>query len=132
MLTELTRVLLGGALTFGPVSALLALLNRRDRRAAQLREAVLSQLPPRELRGLVGIQVHAGLFTRRGVVRLDMLACTRDQIWDVVPRLARTLPPHVRLQVNGAVDRRLTTTFTMQARGRQAFYGTGEPSVVAG
>lgn len=132
MRMEFARIMFGCVITFGPVIALLSLLNRRDRRAAQWREAVLSQLPLRELRGLVGIQVHAGLFTRRGVVRLDMLACTRDQIWDVVPRLARILPPHVRLLVNGAVDRRLTTTFTMQARGRQTFYGTGEPSVVAG
>jgi hypothetical protein len=132
MLMEVTRIVLGSAITFGPVVVLLSLLNRRDRRTSQWRDVVLSQLPWHELRGLVGIQVHAGVLTRRSVVRLDMLACTCGQIWDAVLRLSRVLPPHVRLAVNGTVDRRLTTTFTLETRGRRALDHRSEPSVVAG
>jgi hypothetical protein len=131
MLMEVTRIVLGCAITFGPVVVLLSLLNRRDRRTSQLRDAVLSQLPLYELRGLVGIQVHAGVLTRRSMVRLDMLACTCDQIWDAVLRLSRMLPPHVQLAVNGTVDRQLTTTFTLETRGRCALDHRSDPSVVA-
>jgi hypothetical protein len=129
---EVTRIVLGCAITFGPVVVLLSLLNRRDRRTSQLRDAVLAQLPLYELRGLVGIQVHSGVLTRRSVVRLDMLACTCDQIWDAVLRLSRMLPPHVRLAVNGTVDRRLTTTCSLETRGRCALDRRSESSIVAG
>jgi hypothetical protein len=132
MLMELTRIVVGCALTFGPVVALLLLLNLRDRRASRLRAAVLSELPLHELRGLIAMQVDCRAFTPRSAVRIDMLACTRDQIWGVVLRLSQTLPPHVRLAVNGAVDRRLRTTFTMETRGRRALQRASEPSVVAG
>jgi hypothetical protein len=132
MLMDVTRIVLGCAITFGSVVVLLSLLNRRDRRTSQWRDVVLSQLPWHELRGLVGIQVHAGLLTRRSVVRLDMLACTYGQIWDAVLRLSRVLPPHVRLAVKGTVDRQLTTTFTLETRGRCALDHRSAPCVVAG
>jgi len=129
---EVTRIVLGCAIIFGPVVVLLLLLNRRDRHTSQWRDIVLSQLPWHELRGLVGIQVHSGVLTRRSVVRLDMLACTCDQIWDAVLRLSCILPPHVRLAVNGTVDRRMTTTFTLVTRGKCALDHRSDPSVVAG
>jgi hypothetical protein len=129
---DVTRIVLGSAVTFGPVVMLLSLLNRRDRRTSRWRDVVLSQLPWHELRGLVGIQVRSGVLTRRSVVRLDMLACTCDQIWDAVLRLSRVLPPHVRLAVKGTVDRRLTTTFTLATRGKCPLDHRSDPSVVAG
>jgi hypothetical protein len=132
MLMEVTRIVLGCAITFGPVVVLLSLLNWRDRRTSQWRDVVLSQLPLHELRGLVAIQVHSGVLMRRSVVRLDMFACTCDQIWDTVLRLSRIFPPQVRLAVNGTVDRQLTTTFTLETRGRCTLDHRSEPSVVAG
>lgn len=131
MLMEVTRIVLGCAIIFGPVVVLLSLLNRRDRRTTQWRDVVLTQLLWHELRGLVGIQVHAGVLTRRSVVRLDMFACTCEQIWDAVLRLSRILSTHVSLAVNATMERQLTTTFTLETKGKCALDHRSAPSVVA-
>lgn len=132
MLSEVTRVVVGCAMTFGPVVVLLSLLNRRDARAAKLREAVLAELPLVELRGLIAIQIRCGVLSRRSLVRIDMVACTREQIWDAITRLPYILPPYVRLAVSGTVDRQFTSTFTLETKGRCKLYPLCQPSPVAG
>ena len=132
MLSEVGRVVIGCAITFGPVVALLSLLNLRDRRAAQLREAVLAELPLVELRGLIAIQIRCAVLSRRSLVRIDMLACTREQVWDAITRLPSILPPYVRLAVSGAVDKQLTSTFTLETKGRCTLYPLCQPSPVTG
>lgn len=56
------------------------------------------------------------MFSRKGVVMLDISACTRHQIWDAVTRLYHSLPQYVRLVVNGAVDQQFTTTLRCPSR----------------
>jgi hypothetical protein len=119
-------------MTFGPVVVLLSLLNLRDRRAARLREAVLAELPWVELRGLIAIQIRCAVLSRRSLVKIDMLVCTREQVWDVITRLPYILPPYVRLAVSGAVDRQFTATFTLETKGRCTLYPLCQPSPVTG
>jgi hypothetical protein len=132
MLSEVSRVVIGCAMTFGPVVMLLSLLNLRDRRAARLREVVLGELPLIELRGLITIQIRCAVLSRRSLVKIDMLACTREQVWDVITRLPYLLPPHVRLAVSGAVDKQFTSTFTLETKGRCTVYPLCQPSPVTG
>jgi hypothetical protein len=132
MLSEVTRVVVGCAMTFGPVVVLLSLLNLRDARAAKLREAVLAELPLVELRGLIAIQIRCAVLSRRSLVRIDMVACTREQIWDAITRLPYILPPYVRLAVSGTVDRQFTSTFTLETKGRCKLYPLCQPSPVIG
>jgi hypothetical protein len=119
-------------MTFGPVVVLLSLLNLRDARAARLREAVLAELPLIELRGLIAIHIRCAVWSRRSLVRVDMVACTREQIWDAITRLPEILPPYVRLAVSGMVDRQFTSTFTLETTGRCRLYPLCEPSPVTG
>jgi hypothetical protein len=132
MLSEVSRVIIGCAMTFGPVVVLLSLLNLRDRRAARWREAVLAELPLVELRGLIAIRIRCAVFSRRSLVRIDMLVCTREQVWDAITRLPYILPPYVRLIVSGAVDKQFTSTFTLQTKGRCTVYPLCQPSPVTG
>ncbi len=119
-------------MTFGPVVVLLSLLNLRDARAARLREAVLAELPLGELRGLIAIQIRCAVLSRRSLVRIDMVACTREQIWDAITRVPDILPPSVRLAVSGTVDRQFTSTFTLETKGRCKLYPLCQPSLVTG
>lgn len=110
--------LLTVALTVGPVAALVGLLNRRDRRVRALRGVVLAQVNARELRGLFAIQIRCGLFSRRSVVTLDFSGESREQLWEVVGRLSRSLPPHARLVARGPVDPQVTATLTVETASR--------------
>ncbi|MBI4561295.1 MAG: hypothetical protein HY724_04555 [Candidatus Rokubacteria bacterium] len=92
------------ALTLGPVGAWLALLNRRDRRQARLLGAVLDQVGSRDLRGRVAVRVRCGMLSRRSAAAVHISGASRDEIWEVIGRLARHLPSSVRLEVTGWVD----------------------------
>lgn len=132
MLFKVTQLLLGLTITFGPLLALLVLLNHRDQRQGALRDMVLAALPLRELRGLIAMQISCALWSRRGVVKIDMLACTREQIWDVMTRLSQILPADVQLVVNGSVDSQFTSTFTLETTGRNLFHASHQaPAVTA-
>lgn len=119
-------------LTYGPVVVLVALLNRRDRRQSRLLGTVLKELPPREFRGRVAVHVRCALLSRRSVLTLDMRACSPDEIWQAVGRLSRSLPPSVRLVVDGTPDPQCPATFTVEAASPLPLGSPSRPSVATG
>jgi hypothetical protein len=88
----------------GPVALLALLLNRRDRRAQGLVQAVATQLPAEALRSDVALGVRCGLLSRRATVRLDLGRAASSEVWEMAARLRRGLPAWVRLEVDGHVD----------------------------
>jgi hypothetical protein len=104
----------GVVVTFAAVVLLLTLLNRRDRRAKQLRYAVLDQLALPELRGRIAIHIRCALISQRSTVIVDLLAGTPHEVWNVCTRVASRLPPHIRLVVNSALDRAGMRPFTLE------------------
>jgi len=94
------------AMTYGPVVLLLGLLNLRDRRESRLLGAVLNQFAARDFRGRLAVQVRCALLSPRGVVTVALRACSRDEVWEAVARVSRSLPPQVRLVVDGIADPR--------------------------
>ncbi len=61
-----------------------------------------------------------------------MRACSRDEIWETVGRLSRTLPPSVRLVVDGRVDPEFPATVTVEATGSPPLCHPSRPSVAPG
>lgn len=116
-------------LTYGPVVGLMALLNLRDRRQSRLHGSVLTQFGSLALRGRVAIQTRCALLSPRSVVAVDMRACSRDEIWEAVGRLSRSLPPRVRLVVDGTLDPQLPATFTVEATQPLPLRHPSRPSV---
>ncbi|MBI3030242.1 MAG: hypothetical protein HYY64_12085 [Candidatus Rokubacteria bacterium] len=107
-------VTLGGPLIWAMV------LNVRDRRAAQLLNTVLAELSGPELRGRVAIRVQAGLLWAPGMVKVDLLGASRQEIWEILGRLSEPLSRRVRLDVTGPVERPLAATFTFERAHRDA------------
>lgn len=105
LLMTLARVALGFICLTAPVAVLLIALERRDRRTLALNTIVLQQLNAPELRGLYAATVKARPFGG-GRVSVDLWDCSRNQLWDVMDRLALVLPRSVRFEVNGLSDRR--------------------------
>lgn len=103
----------------GPLVGLLVLLNRRDRRESALLGAVLAEFASPEFRGRIATQIRCALLARRSVVRVQMLDGSRDEIWDALMRLARRVPPSVRLVVEGNMDADSPAPFTVETTGRR-------------
>ena len=111
---DVARGVFGVALIFGAVVILLTLLNRRDRRASRLRQAVLDQLALPELRGRVGVHIQCAVFSRRRAVVVDLLAGMPQEVWNVLHThglsTAAARPPrglqHARFQVHAAIRSR--------------------------
>lgn len=116
------RVVIVVALTLGAPLVWLMLLNLRDRRQAALLSAVLDQISSRELRGRIGVQVRSGVLSGRSVVTVNLLAPSRNEIWEIMTRFARHLSPEVRLAVTGPVDRHFLATLTVRMTGRQPLF----------
>lgn len=106
-------------MTYAPVIGLLELLNFRDRRESRLLGSVMKELAARHFSGRIAVHVHCALLSRRSVVKLDMRACSHDEIWLTVARLSRTLPPTVRLRVDGVVDPQCRAPVTLAVPGRR-------------
>jgi len=117
-------------MTYGPVLALLGLLNLRDRRQSRLLGGVMQRLPRREFGGRLAIDVRCPLLSRRSVVTLDMRACSRDEIWQAVTRLSRSFPPGVRLLVDGTVDPQCPEPIRLAIPGRRPLACPSQPSAV--
>lgn len=113
-LVELGRVILIVGFTLGAPLGVLLLLNLRDRRQARVLRTVLEQLSSRELRGQLAVQVRSGIFSPRTRVAVDVLACSPDDVWEVMKRLSARLSPRVRIEVAGPGDRCFLATFTLQ------------------
>ncbi len=131
-LMQLGGLLVVIALTYGPLVALMVLLNLRDRRKSRLHRTVLKQFASRDLRGRVAIQVRCALLSPRSVVAIDMRACSRDEIWEAVGHLSRSLPPCIRLVVDGMVDPQSPATFTVEATSTLPLCHPSRPSVATG
>lgn len=116
--------------TYGPVFALLALLNLRDRRESRLLGSVMKKLAAREFGGRLAVQVRCALLSPRSVVTLDMRTCSREEIWQAVARLSRSLPPGVRVLVDGTIDPRFPTPVTLAIPGRRPLARPSQPSAV--
>jgi len=89
------------AVTVGPLGALLALLNRRDRRRAALVDRVGAALPSVLVRSDLEIEVGAALLSRGGWVHVGLGPSSPSQTGAVITRLRRALPREVRLAVDG-------------------------------
>lgn len=112
-LVKVGALVVGIALTAGPVVVWAILLNLRDRRQARLLGAVLAQVASPELRGRVAIRVRSGVLSPSSVITLDMSACSHEEIWDTIVRLSQSFPPPVRLVVDGMTNRQLSVTLTV-------------------
>ena len=119
------------ALTLGPILGLMLLLNARDRRHDRLLGQMLD-LTPRDLHDRISIEVRSSAFSRRSVTAVDMCSCSREETWRAIGRWSANLPPTVRLQVNGRVDRGVPARFIVETARRGAPCCPPTPSVVAG
>jgi len=117
-LMQVAGFLLTIGVTYGLVFLLLGLLNLRDRRQSRLLGTVMRQLPWRDFLGRFAVQVRCALLSPRGVVTVTLRACSRDELWDVIERLFRNLPPHVRLVVDGTGTPRFPARFTVETAPR--------------
>jgi hypothetical protein len=111
---ELVRSIVGVSFALGPLVAVLILLNRRDRRAAQLRHTVVEQLALPELRGRMAVHIRCAICSGRSTVIAELLGGTPHEVWNVFTCLASSLPTHVRLLVHAVVDRRCTSQYTLE------------------
>ncbi len=92
----------------------LALLNARDRRRDHAAATVLSACATPSLRGLVTVRVHAPLLSRHTIVILDMSACSTDEVWSTMRRLASALPPDIALTIEAPLDRTRPVSLTLK------------------
>ncbi len=108
--------LLAVSLVFGlgPVAALVALLNRRDRREGALFADACGAFSGQTLRSDVAIRVRCGLISRRALVTVDLRIWSREEIWDAMTRLRCRLPPWVRLRLDGTMEPALRTRLTVE------------------
>jgi len=117
-------------MTYGPVVALLGLLNLRDHRQSRLLGSVMKELRAREFDGRLAVKVRCALLSRRSVVTLDMRTCSRDEMWQALARLSRSLPPTVRVLVDGTIDPRFPAPVTLAIPGRRPLACPSQPSAV--
>jgi hypothetical protein len=102
---EIGSLALSLALGSGPMAVLIvliALLNRRDRRQERFLSMVVRQLTGEEVRGDVTVEARCPLLAGGGVVRLDVGRLDGRVARQVIERLRQTLPPVVRLAIEGA------------------------------
>jgi hypothetical protein len=117
---DVAGLALAWAVEVGPIAALLALLNRRDRRQADLLRGIAAQFASDAIRSDVAIAVRCGLVSRQAVVRVDMRGLPQEAIWDAAARLGERLPSSVRVLVEGRADRPRAARITVEARGAAA------------
>lgn len=78
------------AVALGTDLGVMWLFERRDRRQSTLLGHVRGQLASDELRPRVGISVRYALLGWKGVVTLNMRACSRDEVWETTSRVSRS------------------------------------------
>ncbi len=129
-LRQIVQVLLTFGVVLAPIVGLALLQNCRDRRRAALLDTVWL-LTPFALRDSIAVEVRCSIFSRRGLVAVDMRACSRDEIWEAIARWCPALPPHVRLLVDGRMDGGPPATFTIATACRSALCHRPRPSAAA-
>jgi hypothetical protein len=101
---QVAVLVVGWVVVVGPLAALLALLNHRDRRAEALFRRVADQLPGEALRSDLAVGVRCALWSRAATVRLDLRGTPSTGLWETAARLRSALPRWVRLEVEGRVE----------------------------
>jgi hypothetical protein len=120
LLIRLGQLVLGFMAITGPLIVLLLFLEARDRRESSLCGIILKQLNSPNLRGLFSFRIRHGLLSGRGAVIVDLWGCSSEQVWGTTMQLSMSLPPKVRLVVNGTMDYKHKVGFAMKVR-REAF-----------
>jgi hypothetical protein len=120
------------AMAYGPVVGLLGLLNRRDRRESAILGSVLTQFASPDFRGRIAAEVRCALFSRRAVVTVNALSCSRDEIWNAIARLSRSLPSRVQLVIHPTGDPEFPATFTVEIPASQPGCRPPRASVATG
>jgi hypothetical protein len=101
----------------GPVLALMAVLNSRDRKEDRLYARILGELNTVDLRGLYSVRVACrtlGLDT----VFIDLWNCPPQRAWEVMMRISARLPRRVRLEVSGITDSRSASSLSLTVSKR--------------
>ena len=93
--------LVAAVLGVGPLAVLIALLNRRDRKAALLVGLVARYLPAASLRSDVAVAARASLVGGGGLVQIEVGRMSPEELWGSLAGLREALPPRVRLVVEG-------------------------------
>ena len=101
---QVAAPVLGWGLPVGLTLALIALLNRRDRRQAGVLEVVSAQFEPAVLRSDVAINVEAGLFSEWMLVVVDMCDSSPVEAGEAFSRLSKVLPPQAGLLIRGGAE----------------------------
>jgi hypothetical protein len=117
-LTHMVGVMVSFVLLLGLLGFFCVLLNLRDRRRARVLHAVLDQIGTPDLRGRFTVQVRCGLLSPGAAVAIELLACSRNEIWELMARLSQHLSPRVRLEVTGPTDHCFLATFTARTTSR--------------
>jgi hypothetical protein len=120
LLIRLGQLVLGFMAVTGPLIIMLMLLEARDRRESSLYGIILKRLSSPNLRGLFSFRIRHGLLSGRNTVIVDLWGCSSEQIWDTTMLLSMSLPPEVRLVVNGTMDHKHKVGFAMKVK-RDAF-----------
>jgi hypothetical protein len=116
LLFRFGQLILGFASMLGPVILLMLLLKYRDQRKSTLCNVVLHELNSPDLRGLYALDIRCGLLPWRDTVLMDMSNSSNKEIWDTTMRLSLSLPPKVRLVVNGTMDQKSRLGFAIKVK----------------
>jgi hypothetical protein len=116
LLFRVGQLILGFASMLGPLILLMLLLKLRDQRESTLYNVVLHELNSPELRGLYALDIRCGLLPWRNTVLMDMWNSSHKEIWDTTMRLSLSLPPKVRLVVNGTMDQKSRLGFAIKVK----------------
>jgi hypothetical protein len=119
-LMHIGQTLVGFMIVTGPVIILLLILKARDRRESTLRFIILKQLRSPNLRGLYTFRIRHGVLLGGNTIVVNLWDIPREQVWDTTMHLALSLPPKVRLVVNGTMDQKHKVSFALKVK-REAF-----------
>ena len=120
LLIHIGRTLVGFIIVTGPVLILCLILKVRDRRESKLRFIILKELSSPNLKGLFTFRIRHGLLPGGDTVIVNLWDISREQVWDTTMHLSMSLPPDVRLVVNGTMDQKHKLGFALNVK-REAF-----------
>lgn len=110
-LTPIIRLVIGVAVAVVPLLGLMELFNRRDRREAMVLKTVLGKFNSAGFRGRITVRVRCGLIFPSSAVCIGFVAASRDELLEIMARLARSFLAEIRLTVTGPVDGFFLATF---------------------
>jgi hypothetical protein len=114
-MAQLFGFVVGVVVMLGPFVLLVAFLNHRDRRETAHWVAALKSCAGPETRGRVTLRVRSRPLSRRSTVAVEFWAASREEIWELLTRLGRAVPPNVRIVMRGTVDDPCPARFTLEA-----------------